>query len=102
MISPISSLGSSLSSLAPIGGAGLPNASATPPADFANVLAEISTDAVGTLKNAETVAISGIEGKQSVQRVVQAIMSAEQTLQTAIAVRDKVVSAYQEISRMAI
>jgi flagellar hook-basal body complex protein FliE len=29
-------------------------------------------------------------------------MSAEQSLQTAMAVRDKVVAAYQEISRMAI
>ena len=29
-------------------------------------------------------------------------MNAEQALQTAIAVRDKLVSAYQEISRMAI
>ena len=28
-------------------------------------------------------------------------MSAEQTLQAAIAIRDKVVAAYQEISRMA-
>ena len=29
-------------------------------------------------------------------------MSAEQTLQTAIAIRDKVIGAYQEITRMAI
>jgi flagellar hook-basal body complex protein FliE len=29
-------------------------------------------------------------------------MSAEQTLQMAVAVRDKVVQAYQEVSRMAI
>ena len=50
----------------------------------------------------EATAISGIGGKASVQQVVEAIMNAEQTLQTAIAVRDKVVAAYQEISRMAI
>ncbi len=29
-------------------------------------------------------------------------MSAEQSLQTAVAVRDKVVAAYQEVSRMSI
>jgi flagellar hook-basal body complex protein FliE len=34
--------------------------------------------------------------------VVEAVMSAEQTLQMAVAVRDKVVQAYQEVSRMAI
>jgi flagellar hook-basal body complex protein FliE len=33
---------------------------------------------------------------------VEAVMSAEKSLQTALAVRDKVVNAYQEISRMAI
>jgi flagellar hook-basal body complex protein FliE len=37
-----------------------------------------------------------------VQQVVEAVMAAEQALQSAIAVRDKVVSAYLEISRMQI
>ena len=43
-----------------------------------------------------------MQGKAAVQEVVEAVMSAEQTLQSAIAIRDKVVAAYQEISRMAI
>jgi flagellar hook-basal body complex protein FliE len=34
--------------------------------------------------------------------VVEAVMAAEQTLQTSVAIRDKVVSAYLEISRMSI
>ena len=69
---------------------------------FGQVLANIASDAVGTLKTAEATSISGIQGKASVQQVVEAVMSAEQTLQTALAVRDKVVAAYQELSRMAI
>ena len=36
------------------------------------------------------------------REVVDAVMSAEQTLQAAVAIRDKIVSAYLEISRMAI
>ena len=36
------------------------------------------------------------------QQVVEAVMAAESTLKTAIAIRDKVVNAYQEISRMTI
>lgn len=71
-------------------------------ADFASVLADISGDAISTMKAGEAAAIQGIGGNMALQEVVSAIMSAEQTLQTAIAVRDKVVSAYQEISRMAI
>ena len=37
-----------------------------------------------------------------VQQVVETVMNAEQALQTAVAVRDKLLSAYQEITRMAI
>jgi len=77
-------------------------AGATPNANFADVLAEVSTNAVARLEHGEATALRGIEGSASVQQVVEAIMSAEQTLQTAIAIRDKVVSAYQEISRMQI
>lgn len=72
------------------------------PASFSDVLAEVSATAINNLKTSEAAAISGIQGKTSVQNVVEAIMTAEQSLQTVVAVRDKVVSAYQEISRMAI
>ena len=65
------------------------------------VLAQVAADAIGTLKPARP-RRSPIQGKVSVQKVVEAVMSAERTLQTAVAVRDKVVAAYQEVSRMAI
>ncbi len=70
--------------------------------DFAAVLADVASGAAEKLHAGEAAAISGITGTASVQEVVQAVMSAEQTLQAAIAIRDKVVAAYQEISRMAI
>lgn len=70
--------------------------------DFGSVLSEIAGDAMNTVRAGEAAAIQGIGGSMGLQEVVSAIMSAEQTLQTAIAIRDKVVSAYQEISRMAI
>lgn len=71
-------------------------------ASFSDMMAQVATTAVDTLKAGEAASIAGIQGKASVQQVVEAVMSAEQTLQTAIAIRDKVVAAYQEISRMAI
>lgn len=70
--------------------------------DFASVLQDMSAEAVSTLEKGEAAAISGIGGTSSPQEVVQAVMSAEQTLQAALAIRDKVVSAYQELSRMQI
>ncbi|WP_112664567.1 flagellar hook-basal body complex protein FliE [Microvirga flavescens] len=69
---------------------------------FGEMMVQVAANAANTLKSGEAAAISGIQGKASVQQVVEAVMSAEQALQTAIAIRDKVVAAYQEISRMAI
>lgn len=70
--------------------------------DFATVLARAALSAIDTLKAGEAASIAGIQGKASVQQVAEAVMSAEQTLQSAIAVRDKVVAAYLELSRMQI
>ena len=69
---------------------------------FDSVLKQVTTDAIGTLKAGESASISAIQGKESTRRVVEALMSAEQALQTAVAVRDKVVQAYQEVVRMSI
>jgi flagellar hook-basal body complex protein FliE len=63
---------------------------------FTNALSETAT----SLKNAESVSASALEGKASVQQVVESVMQAERQFQTAIAIRDKIVSAYLEVSRM--
>jgi flagellar hook-basal body complex protein FliE len=69
---------------------------------FDSVLKQVTTDAIGTIKAGEAASISAIQGKESTRHVVEALMSAEQALQTAVAVRDKVVQAYQEVVRMSI
>ncbi|WKA27305.1 flagellar hook-basal body complex protein FliE [Bradyrhizobium roseum] len=69
---------------------------------FESVFKQVASDAIGTLKAGEAASISAIQGKESTRRVVEALMSAEQALQTAVAVRDKVVQAYQEVVRMSI
>jgi flagellar hook-basal body complex protein FliE len=69
---------------------------------FESVMKQVTTDAIGTLKAGEAASISGMQGKESTRRVVEALMSAEQALQTAVSVRDKVVQAYQEVVRMSI
>ncbi|SDR61191.1 flagellar hook-basal body complex protein FliE [Rhizobiales bacterium GAS113] len=92
--SPLESVGPGPAAVSATPGAGTSN--------FGDMLAQVTHDAVSTLKAGEAAAISGIEGHASVQHVVEAVMSAQTTLQTAVAVRDKVISAYQDISRMAI
>ena len=53
-------------------------------------------------QQAEQVSVAALQGQADVREVVDAVMSAEQALQAAIAIRDKIVAAYLEISRMAI
>ena len=77
-------------------------AGSAPGADFSQMLAQVAADAAGSIRSGEAAAIAGIQGKASVQEVVDAVLNAERALQTTLAVRDKLVSAYQEISRMAI
>jgi len=105
MIPAIAPILSAITSASPLDGAAGPGAAASAGGtamDFGQMLSQVATDAVSTLKQGEAAAITGIEGKASVQQVVEAVMNAEQTLQTAVAIRDKAVSAYQDISRMAI
>jgi flagellar hook-basal body complex protein FliE len=73
----------------------------TPHTSFDSILAGVGK-AVDSVKAAEAASISGVEGKVAVQEVVEAVMSAEQSLKTALAIRDKLVSAYQAVSQMAI
>ncbi|BAQ44459.1 MULTISPECIES: flagellar hook-basal body complex protein FliE [Methylobacterium] len=87
--------------LPPVTGA-VPGADAAAPADFGQIMASFATGVRDQLRAGEAASIAGIQGKASTQQVVEAVMSAEQSLQTAVAIRDKVVAAYLELSRMAI
>ncbi len=82
----------------------MPHAGAAAPQSqsFAEVLGNMTTDVIHSMKSAEGVSLQAIRGEANTREVVDAVMSAEQSLQTAIAIRDKVVTAYLEIARMQI
>lgn len=69
---------------------------------FDSIMGQLANDAMAALKTGEAASIAGLQGRASAQQVVDAMMSAERSLQLAISVRDKVVQAYQELTRMAI
>jgi flagellar hook-basal body complex protein FliE len=69
---------------------------------FDNLLKAELQQAVGALQRSEQASIAGITGKASIQEVVEAVTAAELTLQKVTAVRDRVITAYQEIMRMPI
>jgi flagellar hook-basal body complex protein FliE len=84
----------------------LPGSAVTPGTDtgmsFANVMGNMANDTVNTLKSAEAASFAGIKGTMGTREVVDAVMQANQALQTAVAVRDKVVSAFLDITKMQI
>lgn len=70
--------------------------------DFGAMLKNVMGDAVETSKTAETQMAAHVQGKAQLIDVVTAISAAEASLETVMAVRDQVISAYQEIMRMPI
>lgn len=79
-----------------------PGLAGTLPMDFTEVLSSLVSNVTTTMKTGEAMSLAGMQGKATTQEVVGAVMQTEQTLQTAIALRDKAVAAYLELSRMAI
>ncbi len=69
---------------------------------FADVLRGAVNDGVETLNQAEKVSRAAAAGKADVNEVITAVSEAELTLQTVVALRDRVIQADQEILRMPI
>jgi flagellar hook-basal body complex protein FliE len=71
-------------------------------ASFGAALSRAMEQAVEIGRSADAAATAALAGQGSVTEVVLAVSRAELALQTAVAVRDRVVAAYQEIMRMPI
>ncbi|WP_105438543.1 flagellar hook-basal body complex protein FliE [Neorhizobium sp. T25_13] len=70
--------------------------------DFGSIMANMATDTMNSLKGAESMSFKAIQGKANTREVVDAVLEAQQSLQTAMALRDKIVSAYLEVTKMQI
>jgi flagellar hook-basal body complex protein FliE len=69
---------------------------------FASMVGDAASAAMNTLRTAERTTARGVAGRADVQEVVQALGSAEVTMQAVVAVRDKIVGAYNDIMRMSV
>lgn len=67
---------------------------------FGDLLEQVLTGALDASRKGETQATRAIAGGADLQQVVEAVNAAELTLQTVVAVRDRIIGAYQEIMRM--
>jgi flagellar hook-basal body complex protein FliE len=82
----------------PAGTATLP----APGGGFGGMVETMVTDTATSLRAAETASVRQVAGKGDMVDVATAIGAAEAALDTMVAVRDRVVSAYSEIMRMQI
>jgi flagellar hook-basal body complex protein FliE len=78
------------------------SAAAGAPGGFSDAITQALGEAVQTGHNADDQAMKAISGGGNLTEVVTALSHAEVTLQTATAIRDRVVQAYQDIMKMPI
>jgi flagellar hook-basal body complex protein FliE len=69
-------------------------------ASFADALRNALTELRDTVERGEQATSEAMSGRSDVQSLVEALTATEMALETAVAVRDKVVEAYQEVLRM--
>ncbi|WP_417517693.1 flagellar hook-basal body complex protein FliE [Minwuia sp.] len=69
---------------------------------FADMVKAAGENIAGAMERSEQVSVQSNAGKVDITDVVQAVNNAEIALQTVVAVRDRVVDAYQQIIRMPI
>ena len=69
---------------------------------FAAMLAEAGGTAIENGVNAERISLESVTGDAGLADIVTAVSNAEATLETVVAVRDRVIQAYQDIIKMPI
>lgn len=79
-----------------------PSGGAVPGKTFAALVAENLEDAVAAGRRSEAVSSQAAVGAADLQDLVEAVNAAELSLQSVVAVRDRIIGAYQDILRMPI
>lgn len=67
---------------------------------FAETVSRAAEEMVATVQRGEQVSAQAMTGGADMQAVVEALTATELALRSAVAVRDKVVEAYQDVLRM--
>jgi flagellar hook-basal body complex protein FliE len=67
---------------------------------FSKLLQDAGTNVVDDLKKSESLSLQSVTGKTDLAAVTEAVTDAQVALQTVVAVRDRIISAYQDILKM--
>jgi|SRR5690348_7948400 flagellar hook-basal body complex protein FliE len=101
MVAPLAGV-AAYQATAKLGGSAASGAAQGAGSSFGDFLTGAMKDAIGTMKQGEQAAAQQAAGKGDMINVVNAVNKAELTLDTVVAVRDKVIQAYQSIMQMPI
>lgn len=71
-------------------------------ASFGDLLKTAVVGSINTMRTGEQMTARAVTGEASLPDVVRAVNAADLTLQTVVAVRDRLINAYTEIMRMPI
>jgi flagellar hook-basal body complex protein FliE len=102
MAAPISNALAAYANASRIGTGGMAPGAEAGGSGFGDMLAQAAGDLTQTLHQGEAASLQAVTGKPDLNQVVMAVNNAEVTLQAVIAVRDRIIQAYQDISKLAI
>jgi flagellar hook-basal body complex protein FliE len=83
-----------------VAGTAAPTAGAAAGESFGDLLKSAAGNVVDTMAKGEQASLQAVTGKADLAQVTQAVSNAEVAVQTVVALRDRVISAYQDIMRM--
>ncbi len=99
-VDPTSAISTYLNSARPSGAGMEPRVN--PGESFADLMKDVANNAVEAGRQSEAVTAKALQGEADMTDIVAAVTNAEIALQTVVAVRDRVIQAYQDIMRMPI
>ncbi len=102
MADPINPLQAAQAYINTARGAEAPGMDAPQGQSFGDFMRNAALRSIETMRAGEAASARAVAGEADLPEVVQAVTAAEITLQTVVSIRDRLVSAYQEIMRMPI
>lgn len=83
-------------------GSGMEPRETKPASSFVELVKDVAEQSIEAGKKSEKMTAAAVAGTADLTDVVTAVSNAEMALNTVVAVRDRILSAYQEILRMPI
>ena len=83
-------------------GVSAPGIEAAKGPSFGDYIKQAAVESIETMHQGEKASADAVIGKASLTDVVEAVTAAELTLQTVVALRDRMLQSYQDIMRMPI